>query len=60
MVIQFHHLEPEEKLFHISRSWTRYGKQKILEELAKCVCLCANCHLRVHHGKAEIPEEHRV
>lgn len=59
-MIQFHHVNPEEKSFVISRSWTRYGREKIQEELAKCVCLCANCHVRVHAGTREIPEVYRV
>jgi hypothetical protein len=45
-VLVFHHVNPKDKSFsiqHATRSWT-----SILEEMQKCVVLCANCHLRVH------------
>lgn len=56
-VIQFHHVNPGDKKFNISRSWQRYGIEKVREEMAKCVTLCANCHMKVHAGTLEIPEE---
>jgi hypothetical protein len=42
--LQFHHLDPEQKCFGIgepsaTRIWFR-----IVEELKKCILLCANCH----------------
>jgi hypothetical protein len=49
--LEFHHLDPAEKEFQITgkiRSWAR-----IVEELKKCVLLCANCHREVHEGMHE-------
>lgn len=52
--LDIHHLDPEEKEFGIGRiranpkSWN-----KIVEELRKCVLLCANCHREVHAGDLE-------
>lgn len=54
--MQFHHLKPTQKEFTISsatskiRSWVR-----IVEEVKKCVMLCANCHSEVHSGMTSIP-----
>lgn len=47
--IDFHHKNPSEKEFTISKK-TNLGKDKLLVEIQKCVCLCANCHRKVHAG----------
>ena len=44
-VLDFHHLDRELKEFNISDAVrVGVGKEKLLEEIAKCDCLCANCH----------------
>jgi len=45
--LHFHHLNPFEKDFEISKgsSW-----REVEYELQKCVLLCANCHAEVHSG----------
>lgn len=45
----FHHINPEEKLFTLSGSW-HLSKENINKEIEKCVLLCANCHAEVHNG----------
>lgn len=55
-VLDFHHVDPAEKSFNVSASWRKKGLQTVLEEVAKCVVVCANCHRRLHAGTAEIPE----
>ena len=46
--LEFHHRNPEEKEFGISRyqnlSWSR-----IIVELDKCDLLCSNCHKELHY-----------
>ena len=49
LCIDFHHLHPTEKEFTISKYRSR-GKEWLLSEIQKCVCLCANCHRKVHGG----------
>lgn len=44
----FHHKDPKEKEFTISQSY-RFGKEKLTQEIEKCVVLCSNCHLEIHH-----------
>lgn len=41
--LQFHHVDPMQKLFGISSGATRAWKV-VQEELKKCILLCANCH----------------
>ena len=47
-VLEFHHKNPTNKLFNVSkkghcRSWERVSK-----EIEKCLLLCANCHRELH------------
>jgi hypothetical protein len=56
--LQFHHLDPNEKDFRFGkiranpRNWA-----SILDELRKCVMLCANCHREVHRGITQVPDD---
>jgi hypothetical protein len=44
-VLDFHHIDSEKKKFGISVSqWYNQPLVELIEELAKCVVLCANCH----------------
>ncbi len=48
-VLDFHHRDPEEKDVEVSNmARLRYSKKRILAEIEKCDCLCANCHRIVH------------
>lgn len=47
-LLDFHHLNPNTKLFQISQG-TAKGWNKILEEIKKCVLLCSNCHREFHY-----------
>lgn len=48
--LEFHHVNPEEKLFSISRDGNTRSWEKVKAELDKCVLLCANCHREVEAG----------
>ncbi len=48
--LDFHHKNEEEKEFSLGNFMAK-SKEKILLELAKCECLCANCHRKLHHEK---------
>lgn len=46
-----HHLDPELKKFSLGDAIrTKLSPAKISKELEKCVCLCANCHMKLHAG----------
>ena len=49
-VKEFHHIDPEEKLFNVSNSWKNYSLPRVAAEIEKCAILCANCHSRVTYG----------
>ena len=50
--IHFHHTNPSTKTKGIKNA-VRYGwsKERIDEEVAKCIVVCASCHQKIHLGK---------
>jgi hypothetical protein len=52
--LEFHHVNPSEKSFAISKAHSGYSLNEILEELEKCVLVCANCHKEIHAGIVSI------
>lgn len=48
-VIQFHHIDPSQKKFHVTAdSIIRKEMDAVVAEANKCACLCANCHIEFH------------
>lgn len=59
-VIHFHHIDPSEKVFEITKEAISHKKwERIAEEASKCACLCANCHTEFHHFYGKKPVEPR-
>lgn len=64
--MQFDHRDPSQKKFNIATAvhWTyqaRYSKEAILEEIAKCDLVCANCHAdRTHRRSIQEEENERT
>ena len=53
--LEFHHLDPSTKLINIAKlGMTRHNSQFVLDELRKCVVLCANCHREFHAGVTKL------
>lgn len=51
--LEFHHLDPKKKDF----IWTklrRMGWDQIIDELKKCILLCANCHREEHWPESSL------
>lgn len=49
VALDFHHLNPKEKDTSVARMLANnYTLDKIMDEINKCICLCANCH-RIFH-----------
>ena len=44
--LEFHHLDPNEKEFSLSRATSFNEKTK--KELDKCILVCSNCHREIH------------
>lgn len=55
--LEFHHVNPKEKSFGIgaSNAITK-SLEAQLEELKKCILVCANCHRGIHNGILESPD----
>ena len=53
--LQFHHVDPADKSFALSREGVTRSLARAREEAAKCVLLCANCHAKVEAGLAQLP-----
>jgi hypothetical protein len=48
-VLDFHHKDPKEKDIEVSLLVRKGNKQKVLDEISKCIVLCANCHRDLHY-----------
>jgi hypothetical protein len=46
-MLSFHHLDPSTKKYLIS-SKRLFNPDKFWEEVNKCICLCLNCHSKLH------------
>jgi hypothetical protein len=46
--LEIHHLH--EKRFNVSQAANYTGTEELKKELKRCICLCANCHKKVHAG----------
>lgn len=56
--IDFHHVDPSKKDFSIGRVRANPKSiKRIVEELKKCIPVCANCHREIHSGITQVPEE---
>lgn len=47
-IIDAHHINPETKTNTVVKLKINSSIQRILEELSKCIPLCANCHREFH------------
>jgi hypothetical protein len=48
-VLQFHHLDPKEKDLNLGAAANHgWSIARIEKEIAKCIVLCANCHIMEH------------
>lgn len=56
-VLQFHHINPENKVFELGSTGVFKSKSRIKNEVDKCVCLCANCHTEYHWLYGKRPEQ---
>lgn len=52
--LEFHHIRPELKEYAISVNGTCHNIEKDLQEVHKCILVCANCHREIHDGDYSI------
>lgn len=48
--LEFHHIDPSKKEYGIASQGTCHDIKKDLEEVKKCILVCANCHREIHDG----------
>ena len=46
--LEFHHIKPEEKSYGLASMGTCHDLQQDLQEVQKCILVCANCHREIH------------
>lgn len=55
--IDFHHVDPNEKELKIGDAGNhKWSDIKIIDEINKCVCLCANHHRILHYHELSVEE----
>ena len=54
--MDLHHLDSSTKEFNLAEiaRGEITGMKRIERELAKCVCVCSNCHRKIHAGLLEL------
>lgn len=59
--LEFHHINPEEKELSFGRFRANpIAIEKIIQELKKCILVCANCHREIHEGITCVPENFKT
>jgi hypothetical protein len=53
--LSFHHVDPSTKSFGLAMGGQTRSIARAREEAAKCLLVCANCHMEVEAGLADIP-----
>jgi hypothetical protein len=52
--LEFHHLDPKQKDLHLAQAVDRgWSVERLKAELAKCACLCSNCHRKFHRHEED-------
>jgi predicted HNH restriction endonuclease len=54
--LEFHHIDPKTKDEGVSRLIRGRLRQKVIDEVNKCVLVCSNCHKMIHAGIKKCPE----
>lgn len=57
--LSFHHLDPSKKDFGLSERGLTRSWERIKKEIDKCILVCANCHMELHEGIAQLPTRNR-
>ena len=48
--LEFHHIDKDSKLFSIGKIPHTKSLEDVKNELSKTMCVCANCHRKLHNG----------
>ena len=53
--LEFHHINPQDKIYGLSTG-NCHNLKSDLQELQKCILVCANCHREIHDGFYSVQE----
>lgn len=53
-VMDFHHIDPETKVTEVAQLVKNCSFKRLVNEINKCVLICANCHRKVHKGLLKV------
>lgn len=51
--LEFHHIDPSEKDFSVTGSRDTRSFLLMVDEIRKCILVCANCHREIHCGMVD-------
>lgn len=54
--LEFHHTDPSQKDFDVSTAVRGLSQKRLMEEIEKCLVLCANCHRKEHKRLKELDD----
>lgn len=53
--LEFHHLDPQQKDLDVAALIAyEWAWDRVIGEINKCVCLCSNCHRKLHAGRFQV------
>jgi len=56
--LEFHHVDPNQKDFNLAAAIAyEWAWERVIAEINKCVCLCANCHRKLHAGRFQVSND---
>jgi hypothetical protein len=59
--LEFHHIEPEHKDIGIGKIYSNPKSwDKVVNELKKCILVCANCHREIHYNNITIEPKNYI
>lgn len=58
--LDFHHVDPKEKEHTISEMLSMKNVSILVKEINKCVCVCSNCHRKIHAGLLSGGSEYKI
>lgn len=53
--LEFHHLDSKTKSGNIGQLARKWCLKRLMEEISKCIILCANCHRKEHYTEDGVP-----
>lgn len=48
--LEFHHIDPQTKSFGLTQDGRSRSKELQIQQIRKCILVCANCHREIHDG----------